>query len=65
MDDIIRLIRAAYRPILISFLGFGSFYFITNRLGGEWVEWWHRAFIFGGVEWVLERPVVKIATRKV
>ena len=65
MDDIIKLIRAAYRPILVSYLGYGSFYFIVNGFSGEWVDWWHRAFIFGGVGWCLEKHITKIATRKV
>lgn len=58
------LIRAAYRPVLITLLAFGSFYFIADGMSGPWVDWWHRVFFFGACEWVLERPIIKLATKK-
>lgn len=59
------LVRAAYRPVLITILAAASFYFIASGVSGPWVDWWHRVFLFGACEWVLERPIIKLATRKV
>ena len=57
----IEIIRAAFRPILILFLGIGSLIFLTGDITGEWVDWWHKIFLFGGGEWILERPIIKLA----
>lgn len=56
----IEIIRAAVRPILIIFLGITSFLLIVNEMEGTWVDWWIGLFIFGGGEWIFERPVVKL-----
>jgi len=58
------LIRAAYRPILITFLAIGSLLFIMEGITGIWADWWLRVFLFGACEWVLERPIIKVLTRK-
>ena len=58
------LIRATYRPIFITLLAIGSFCFIINDFTGPWCDWWHRVFLFSGAEWVFERPIIKLVTRK-
>ena len=62
--EIKELIRSAYRPILITILAFGTFFFIIEGISGLWVDWWNRVFLFGACEWILERPVIKLATKK-
>jgi len=64
MNDTKELIRAMYRPILITLLAIGSLLFIMEGVTGTWVDWWHRVFLFGACEWVLERPIIKVLTRK-
>jgi len=58
----IEILRAIVRPILIGFLGITSFWLIMNEMTGMWVDWWIGVFIFGGMEWVLERPIIKLAS---
>ena len=58
------LVRAAYRPVFITLLTAGSFYFIVSGLTGPWVDWWHRVFLFSGAEWVFERPIIKLITKQ-
>lgn len=59
----IEIIRATVRPILIAFLGITSFLLIINEMEGMWVDWWIGVFIFGGCEWILERPISKLGMR--
>lgn len=56
------LIRAATRPFLILFLGITSFAMIVNYdvLSGRWPDIWIAVFVFGGCEWILERPIIKL-----
>jgi hypothetical protein len=57
-------IRAIVRPILlIIFIGMSA-YFIINGMDGDVVERWHWITFGGAAEWILERPIIKIATRK-
>ena len=58
----IEIIRATFRPILIGLLGAGAFFLIINEIETEFATWWIRIFLFGGCEWILERPIVKILT---
>ena len=55
----IEIIRAAWRPILIGMLGVGTFIFCYEEIFNEWTLWWIKLFLFGGGEWIIERPVVK------
>jgi len=54
-------VRTATRPILIFFMGVTSFYFLANGMGNEWINWWIRVFLSALAEWILERPILKIA----
>jgi len=58
----IETVRAIVRPILIFFLGLTSFLLVINYdvLSGKWVDIWIGVFVFGGCEWILERPITKV-----
>lgn len=53
-------LRAATRPIIIYALLFGSFFFISEGVVGEYVDLWIKLTMLATGEWVLERPVGKI-----
>ena len=61
-EETIKLVRAMVRPILIFFLGVSSFLLIINYdvLSGPWPNVWIATFVFGGGEWILERPIGKL-----
>ena len=58
----LEFIRGVVRPILIAFLGITSFMMVINYdvLVGPWVDIWIGTFVFGGGEWILERPISKV-----
>lgn len=53
-------LRAATRPIIIYLLLLGAFFFITDGIEGQYVDWWIKLAIAASGEWVLERPITKI-----
>ena len=53
-------LKSATRPIIICMLLFGAFFFITDGVTGQYVDWWMKLTIAATSEWVLERPITKI-----
>ena len=56
-------LRAMLRPLIIIGMGIGTFLLIVNDVDTEFAQWWMRIFFGGVAEWIMERPVIKIATR--
>lgn len=64
IDMLKERVRAFVRPVMLGAFIAGSFYFITHGLSGEWIDKWHMITFGGSGLWLLERPIIKIATRK-
>jgi len=61
--DIGDLVKTLMRPILITGMGVAAFYFIVAGIDTEATQWWIKIFFAGVVEWIIERPVIKVATK--
>ena len=61
----LELARGIVRPLLIAFLGLTSFILVLANMIYEielttYAKLWIGLFIFGGGEWILERPIGKM-----
>ena len=52
--------RAMVRPGLIFLLGMGALFIVLEGIESPNADWWVRIFFAVIVEWVIERPALKL-----
>lgn len=54
-------VRTATRPAILFILLMGALYMIVNGIEGIWATAWISTALAGAGEWILERPILKVA----